>query len=149
MREWITLIEHASFDLPSVWYHSTEGDPVEVAADFKNNNFDPTGAAPSNQYWFSDSWEASRYYGENTVVAKLDIHNPLIVTPELRKQNFGGPVKWAAFAKSMGHDACIILDIMDGDLISNVCCVFSADQIDAKPYSRWNEERGDFDFIQS
>lgn len=62
MRQWISLFENSA--LPQVWYHSTELDPVEVARDFASNNIDPTGAVKDEQYWFSDSWEASRYYGE-------------------------------------------------------------------------------------
>jgi hypothetical protein len=137
-----------AFSIPKVWYHSTELDPEVVAADFKNNNVDPTGAVKDEQYWFSDSWEASRYYGENTVVATLSFHNPLLVTSEeYAAKKPHGPTSHAAMAKRMGYDAVVIHDICDGDMFSTVCAVFNPSLIHARAYSRWNEETQDFDLL--
>lgn len=137
------------FPIPKVWYHSTELDPEIVAADFANNNVDPTGAVKGlTQYWFSDSWDASRYYGENTVAATLHFHNPLLVTTEqYNAKKPHGPTSWAAMANRLGHDAVIIHDICDGDQFSTVCAVFDADIIQAQAYSRWNEDIQDFDML--
>lgn len=149
LREWKGTIEEEDFVMPMVWYHSTEADPVDVARDFASNNIDPTGAAPEGQFWFSDDWEASRYYGHNTVQAKLHFKNPLIVTKEMweRPEHKGGPTKWAKFAQNSGHDAVIIPDIMDGDMFSTVCCVFDPKLIEARPYAQYNEDKDDFDLL--
>jgi len=140
---------YESFEVPSVWYHSTEADPDEVARDFANNNIDPTGAVKpgEEQYWFSDSWDASRYYGENSVEAKLHFSNPLLVTSEEFSATRRGPTWWARKARAEGHDAVVIHDIMDGDMFSTVCAVFDPRIIEARPYSRWNEETQDFDLL--
>lgn len=144
------LREFISEPIPTVWYHSTEADPVETARDMANNNIDPTGAVKKGEeeYWFSDDWAASRYYGENTIVARLKMRNPLVVSSEEFAESRGGPSSyWAKKAKREGYDAVVIHDIMDGDMFSTVCAVFSVSQIDAKPYSRWNDATQDFDLL--
>lgn len=147
MRHFINIIsEEASPEaIPTLWYHSTAADLQTVADDFENNNLDPTGAAPSWQYWFSDSWEASRYYGPNAVEAKLLFNNPLLVTEEMREERKAsgasiGTVGWANEAYRDGYDAVIIFDIMDGDMFSTVCAVFDEGDIRAHAYSRYDEE---------
>lgn len=141
------LLREFTESIPQTWYHSTERDPVVVARDFANNNVDPTGAVKDEQYWFSDDWEASRYYGENTVVATLHFSNPLVLSAEEYRARHSGPSRLATWAKHHGHDAIVIRDIMDGDMFSTVCAVFSADQINARPYSRWNDDTQDFDML--
>ena len=141
---------YESFEVPLVWYHSTEADPVKVARDFANNNIDPTGSVKrgEEQYWFSDSWDASRYYGENTVVARLHFRNPLLVSyDDFVNNKPHGPTWWARKARAEGHDAVVIHDICDGDMFSTVCAVFDPRIIEARPYSRWNEETQDFDLL--
>jgi hypothetical protein len=131
--------------LPTIWYHSTEDDAVEVARDFRNHNIDPTGVVKGEEYWFSDDWDASRYYGPNTVVARLNFKNPLIVTSDEFRESRGGPSSyWAKKARNEGYDAVVIQDIMDGDMFSTVCAVFSVELIDAKPYAYWDEATQDF-----
>lgn len=150
MRQWIRLFE--TFDIPTLWYHSTELDPYTVATDFAHNNMNPVGGTLEHEYWFSDDWEASRYYGQNTVIATLDIRNPLLVSSEeytenARKFSRGPSSYWAKKAKEEGYDAVIIHDICDGDMFSTVCAVFSPTQIHAKPYAKYNEETDEFDLI--
>jgi hypothetical protein len=139
------------FTVPQVWYHSTESDPVVVAKDFAANNIDPTGAVKTgDEYWFSDDWEASRYYGENTVRAKLRMTNPLLVTREEFERIGRGPsTYWAAKARQEGHDGVVINDIMDGDQFSTVCAVFSPSQIEAVPHSKWNDDTQGFDLYEA
>ncbi len=132
--------EEEHFVMPTLWYHGTEADPHETAADFENNNLDPTGAAPSWQYWFSDDFDAVGYYGPNSVEAHLHISNPLIVTVAMQKAERIGTVSWANRAHQEGHDAVVILDIMDGDTISTVCAVFDPDQIEARANTIYDEE---------
>lgn len=138
-------INEISHTIPTVWFHSTEEDATLVAKDFRNHNIDPTGAVKDVEYWFSDDWEASRFYGPNTVVAKLSLKKPLLVSSEEFRNSRGGPSSyWAKKARSEGYDSVIIFDIMDGDMFSTVCAVFSDKQIKAKPYSYWDEETQDF-----
>jgi len=142
------LREFIDGTIPTVWYHSTEEDPVETARDMRAHNVDPTGAVKGEEYWFSDDWDASRYYGPNTIVATLNFKNPLVVTSDEFKEKGRGPSSyWAKKAREEGYDAVVIHDIVDGDMFSTVCAVFDSTLINAKPYAQWNEETQDFDML--
>lgn len=139
----------APFPVASTWFHSTEMDPEVLAANIALAT-DPTGVVPAGQaeFWFSDSWYASRYYGPNTVRATLQLINPLYVTVEQQKEARIGPSSgWARRAREAGHDSVIIHDIMDGDAYSTICAIFDPALAEVVPHSRWNEKNQDFDLI--
>jgi len=137
------------FEIPRVWFHSTEMDPDELAQSI-SLAVDPMGVVSGNhcEIWFSDCWHASRYFGPNTVRATLSLANPLLVTSEeFAERGIGPSSGWARKARSEGYDSVIIHDIMDGDAFSTVCAIFDPALADTMAHSRWNEAAQDFDLL--
>ena len=137
------------FDMPGLWFHSTEEDPVRIAEDL-TQAVDPVGVvrAGTCEIWFSDCWYASRYYGPNTVRAVLALENPLLVTSDqFREVGIGPSTGWARRARDAGHDSVVIHDIMDGDAYSTVCAIFDPALAEAVAHSVWDEEAQDFKLL--
>lgn len=105
------------------------GDDKEFA------EFDPAFIGKSTMsntegFWFTDSADAAQFYGEHVRPFVVIMRNPLVFTGEDFKKGYPkGPPHFAKLAKSNGHDGVVITDIMDGDRISNIFCVFNANQI--------------------
>lgn len=81
-------------------------------------------------FWFTDNEEAASFFGENVRKFQITLNNPLKVSNKQFIDNYShGPVWWAKKAKSEKYDGVIIKDIMDGNTISTVFCVFNINQI--------------------
>jgi len=76
-------------------------------------------------FWFTGTKDAAEFYGEHVRPFKITMNNPLVFTSEdFRKGYPDGPPKFAKLAKNKGHDGAVILNIMDGNMCSDVYCVF-------------------------
>lgn len=81
-------------------------------------------------FWFTDNADAASFFGEHVRPFKVKMHNPLVFTNEDFVKNYPhGPSYFARLAKQQGHDGVVILNIQDGNEVSNVYCVFNASQI--------------------
>jgi hypothetical protein len=114
-----------------VWYHGTEEDIT---------TFDPSKSRFGGT-WFCENPNLTGYYGPSQYKVRLHFKNPLIVSEETyiaHKPN--GPSYWARQAKSAGHDAVIIQDVIDGDTESTVCCVFDSSIVEIVDKDLYIEE---------
>ncbi len=88
-----------------------------------------TGAYYFPAFWFTDKIDATHFFGENLITAELEMYAPLIVSAEEFRLSGNGPQRWAATAYEQGYDGLILQDICDGYAVSNVHCVWDAEQI--------------------
>ncbi len=98
--------------------------------DVKFNKFSPFYIKNTYGYWFTDNKQAAYFYGQYVRNFKITLNNPLIITDEQFLQAYPkGPTYFAKLAFNKGHDGVIIKNIMDGDTISTVYCVFNEKNI--------------------
>lgn len=98
-----------------LWFHGTDEDFDEFRLGVRR-------MGDGRALWFSENPKMSGYYGPNQYKVKLHFHNPLIVgEAEYEEQSKN---EWISLARLQENDALIIQDIVDGDTISTICCVF-------------------------
>src|SRR5437868_3476122 len=73
-------------------------------------------------FWFTDNREAAEFYGEHIRPFIVTYNVPMEVSYEEFKNIREGPNHWARLAFSQGYDACMIHDIVDGNVQSTVTC---------------------------
>ena len=98
------------------------------------SDFDPKfigRATMSNTegFWFSSDPEAAQYFGEMVRKFEITMNNPLVFTDEDFRQTHHGPPHFARLAKQQGYDGVVIKNIIDGDMVSDVYCVWNIGQI--------------------
>ena len=80
-------------------------------------------------FWFSSDPEAAQYFGQLVRKFEITMNNPLVFTDEDFRQTYHGPPHFARLAKQRGHDGVVIKNIVDGDMVSDVYCVWNIEQI--------------------
>lgn len=94
-------------------------------------------------FWFTSSPEAAEFYGQHVRAFVITMDNPLVVSEDDFVNAYpDGPPKFAVKAAQDGHDGVIIQNIMDGDRVSTVYCVWDKDQIAQVPTSKPPEAPG-------
>lgn len=102
-------------------------------SDFKD--FDPNFIGKSTMsntqgFWFYSSKEAAQFFGEHVRAFEVTMQNPLIINDEDFVKGYPkGPPSFAKMAKEKGHDGIVLLNIVDGDMVSDVYCVWNPSQI--------------------
>jgi hypothetical protein len=127
--------------LKELLYQPKTGKPLKKVLYRGDDNqfaeFDPAFIGRSTMsntegFWFTDSADAARFYGEHVRSFLVTMHNPMVFTREdFVKAYPKGPSYLAKLAKQKGHDGAVIMDIVDGDRESTVYCVFDPKQITA------------------
>jgi hypothetical protein len=103
--------------------------------DIEFNDFNPSFIGKSTMsntegFWFSSSKDTAQYFGEHVRKFEITMNNPLVFTDEEFSRGYPkGPPEFARIAKRKGHDGVVILNIVDGDRISDVYCVWNISQI--------------------
>lgn len=103
--------------------------------DTKFDTFDPKFIGKSTMsntegFWFSSTKEAAEFYGEHVGTFEVTMRNPLVFTHEDFVNGYpDGPPKFARKAKQAGHDGVVLLNVVDGDRVSDVYCVWNVGQI--------------------
>lgn len=99
------------------------------------DTFDPkfigkSTMANTEGFWFSSSPEAAQYFGEHVRSFEVTMQNPLVFTDEDFVRGYPkGPPHFARIAKQKGHDGVVIKNVVDGDRVSDVYCVWNVGQI--------------------
>ncbi len=131
MRHLIKIMEDAS----DLWYHGTE-DRFEQFDDKKLNT---RMGRRTIGFWFAKDRDAVGYYGPNIITSHLNFGKTLHVTKKMRKLGYG-PSWWASYAYENDYDSVIIYDIMDGDTITDVACVFDSSRIKIVDFNEYFDE---------
>lgn len=99
-------------------------------SDFDYSFIGKSTGANTFGFWFTSSPDAAEFYGQHVRAFEITMENPLVITGEEFVKGYPhGPPKFAEKAAVSGHDGVILLDIIDGDRISNVYCVWDVNQI--------------------
>ena len=98
-----------------LWFHGTDEDFDEFRLGIRR-------MGRGDALWFSENPKMTGYYGSNQYKVKIHFRNPIIVSEEEYEEL--GKHHWVSYARSEGYDALILQDIIDGDTMSTVCCVF-------------------------
>lgn len=86
--------------------------------------------ANTEGFWFSSSKDAAGYYGQHVRPFEISMRNPLVMNDEDFLKGYPkGPPSFAKMAKEQGYDGIVLLNIYDGDMLSDVYCVWNPTQI--------------------
>ncbi len=110
------------------WYHGTE----RLFKTFHNHFIGSMiGNTAKVGFWFAENPHLTGFYGPHQYKVKLHMTNPLIVTDEQFKEEYGGVRSSMILnARRAGYDGIIITDTIDGDDLSTVACCFDTNKIE-------------------
>lgn len=140
LSEWVELSEsetkhHNTHDLSKKpWEHG----PLRLwhAGEYRIHKFEQRAQGTSQgrsgkngAHWLTTDREGVGHYGHIVHAVDAEIHNPMIVTPEMREKDKVGLGEWVGRAKDLGHDSLIHADIHDGGAAGHTFAVFDPSKL--------------------